>query len=146
VHIKNDKDSKSGYDSSIKNKVVVSKIDAKTIEVEIIKLNLNDTFHKMAFFHNDRKYFHNDSLYCELLYRLKEVDSEAKSISPEGDYVSMMVDDRPQGSKNYYQIALYRIRAHLDKMDRINSYRINIKNKLIEKQDIVKDTWVTVRQ
>ena len=99
----------------------------------------------MSFFQSDRKYFHNDSLYCELLYKLKEVENAARIISPEGDYVSMMIDDRPQGKINYYQIALYRIRSRLDKMDRIDSYRINIKSKVIEKQDIVKDKWVSVK-
>jgi hypothetical protein len=80
-----------------------------------------------------------------LLYKLKEVENAARIISPEGDYVSMMIDDRPQGKINYYQIALYRIRSRSDKMDRIDSYRINIKSKVIEKQDIVKDKWVSVK-
>jgi hypothetical protein len=122
-----------------------SKKEAKTIEVEIIKLNPMDSTHKMSFFHNDRKYFHNDSLYCELLYKLKEVESAAASISPEGDYVSLMIDDRPQGATRYYQIALYRIRARLDKMDRIDSYRIDIKSKMIEKHDVVKDRWIQIK-
>jgi hypothetical protein len=122
-----------------------NKKEAKTIEVEIIKLNPNDSTHKMSFFHNDLKYFHNDSLYCELLYRLKEVESAAKGISTDGDYISMMIDDRPQGDTHYYQIALYKIRAKLDKMDRIDSYRIDIKSKKIEKRDAVRDRWIRLK-
>jgi hypothetical protein len=135
---------KSKSEINASNTALVPDKEAKTLEVEIVKLNVNDSCHKMSFFHNDLKYFHNDSLYCELLYKLKEVEQAAKTVSSEGDYVSMMIDDRPQGSMNYYQIALYKIRAKLDKMDRIDSYRINIKSKLIEKHDVVKDKWVAV--
>jgi len=119
---------------------------AKSVEVEIIKINPGDSTHKLSFFSADRKYFHRDSLYCELLYNLKEVKSVAKESSPDGDYVSMMIDDRPQGSSQYYQIAVYRIRVKLDKMDRIDSYRIDVKTKLIEKHDVVRDRWILVKE
>jgi hypothetical protein len=126
------------------NKSDESKSGVKEVEVEIKKLNPRDTSHKMSLFAADRKYFHNDSLYCEMLYKLKEVQSAAKEIMPEGDYISMMIDDRPAGQSHYYQIALYRIRAKLEKMDRIDSYRINNKTKLIEKHDMVRDKWIPV--
>jgi hypothetical protein len=127
------------------NRGKVTLKENKTVQVEIIKLNLRDTCHKMSFFHNDLKYYYEDSLYCELLYKLREVEEAAKRVSPEGDYVSMMIDDRPHGTTSYYQIALYKIRAKLDKMDRIDSYRINTKSKTVEKRDVVKDTWVAVK-
>jgi len=140
----NNTDAYKKIDTIVNNVTSNSKHEAKSIEFEIVKLNPKDSCHKMSFFHYDRKYFHNDSLYCELLYKLKEVEKAARIVSPEGDYVLMMIDDRPQGKINYYQIALYRIRTKLDKMDRIDSYRINIKSKVIEKQDIVKDKWLPI--
>lgn len=140
--------SNSGISKSLDNGHYFGKVTSKenkTIQVEIIKLNPKDSCHKMSFFHNDLRYFYEDSLYCELLYKLSEVEQAAKRVSPEGDYVSMMIDDRPHGTINYYQIALYKIRAKLDKMDRIDSYRINTKSKSVEKLDIVKDIWVAVK-
>ncbi len=127
------------------NKLKAVNKEAKSVEVEIIKINPADSTHKLSFFSADRKYFHKDSLYCELLYNLKEVKSAAKDHSADGDYISMMVDDRPQGSSQYYQIAVYRIRVKLDKMDRIDSYRIDVKSKLIEKHDVVRDKWILVK-
>jgi len=120
--------------------------EAKSVEVEIINLNTGDTTHKMSLFLSDRKYFHSDSLYCELVYKLKEVQKLAKERNPDGDYVSMMIDDRPQSGSNYFQIALYRIRTKLDKMDRLESYRIDTKTKHIEKHDVVKDKWVLLKE
>ena len=119
--------------------------DAKTVEVEIRKLNPVDTLQKMSTFHSDLKYFKTDSIYCELLYKLKEVKVLTKEKNSEGDYVSMMVDERPAGSDKYYQIALYKIRVQLGKMDRLETYRIDVKTHQIEKHDVVKDKWIVVK-
>lgn len=139
------KSPKSGSDTMSIKSGLITKKESKTIEVEIAKINPKDTFHKMSYFHNEHKYFHKDSLYCELIYNLNEVERLIKSAAQEGDFVTMMVDERPQGSMEYYQIALYRVRLKLDKMDRLDSYRINATNKQIEKLDVVKDQWVIIK-
>ena len=77
---------------------------------------------------------------------MKEVQKSVKESNPDGDYVSMMIDDRPQSGSSYYQIALYRIRAKLDKMDRLESYRIDTKTRQIEKHDVVRDKWLLIRE
>jgi len=118
---------------------------AKSIEFEIVSLNPDDSSHKMSFYHSDYKYYHRDSLYCEVLYNLSEVKLAIKNANREGDFVTMMIEGRPQGSMDYYQIALYRMRATLDKMDRVDFYRISIKNKVIEKRDVVRDKWVKIK-
>jgi hypothetical protein len=123
----------------------VSGKEAKTVEFEIVKVSPADTSEKMSFFHSDKKYFKADSIYCAMLYKLREVRAAANEKSPEGDYITMMVDERPEGDSHYYQIALCKIRRQLNKMDRLETYRIDVKSHQIEKHDVVKDKWIALK-